>query len=145
SSRQAELIGSMPKDAQGYQALLEADLKAVESYDPSVAADLFGLMVRDSVYVCPTLTDAHAYTVMREPETQGDARLDLLPAAVRKTWIDEATAMTEREQTTWQDMFSAALTNVGRMHKAGVKLLAGTDAGSSFDFPGSDLHNELAL
>jgi imidazolonepropionase-like amidohydrolase len=28
-------------------------------------------------------------------------------------------------------------------HRAGVKILAGTDAGAAFDFPGSDLHSEL--
>jgi imidazolonepropionase-like amidohydrolase len=31
------------------------------------------------------------------------------------------------------------------MHKAGVKLLAGTDAESTYSFPGFSLHDEMAL
>jgi imidazolonepropionase-like amidohydrolase len=35
--------------------------------------------------------------------------------------------------------------NVGRMKKAGVEILAGTDLGNPFIFPGFSLHDELEL
>ena len=34
---------------------------------------------------------------------------------------------------------------VGEMHRAGVKLLAGTDLGNRYVYPGFSLHDELAL
>jgi imidazolonepropionase-like amidohydrolase len=34
---------------------------------------------------------------------------------------------------------------VGEMHRAGVKILAGTDLGNPYVYPGFSLHDELAL
>ena len=42
-------------------------------------------------------------------------------------------------------MFQKELTIVGAMQKAGVPILAGTDTGNPFCFPGFSLHDELAL
>jgi imidazolonepropionase-like amidohydrolase len=42
-------------------------------------------------------------------------------------------------------VFQKELEIVGAMRKAGVQLLAGTDTGNPFCFPGFSLHEELAL
>jgi imidazolonepropionase-like amidohydrolase len=53
--------------------------------------------------------------------------------------------MSPREVAAWNTVFRGALRLVGELKRAGVRLLAGTDAGSTYDLPGFDLHNELAL
>src|SRR5262249_55779441 len=42
-------------------------------------------------------------------------------------------------------VYRKELALVGSLHKAGVKLLAGTDTPGPFCFPGFGLHDELAL
>jgi imidazolonepropionase-like amidohydrolase len=42
-------------------------------------------------------------------------------------------------------MLEKSIGIVGQMQKSGVKLIAGTDSAAPFVFPGSSLHEELAL
>jgi imidazolonepropionase-like amidohydrolase len=42
-------------------------------------------------------------------------------------------------------LFQKEMEVVGAMHRAGVKLLAGTDTGNPFCFPGFSLHDELGF
>jgi imidazolonepropionase-like amidohydrolase len=42
------------------------------------------------------------------------------------------------------DFYLRGLQATGDAHRAGVRVLAGTDAGDSFVYPGSSLHDELA-
>src|SRR5207249_3334402 len=72
-------------------------------------------------------------------------RLRYLPQTVRAQWLEEANGMPAEDVAAWRTIFPAALRLVGEMRRAGVRLIAGTDAGSTYDLPGSDLHNELGL
>jgi imidazolonepropionase-like amidohydrolase len=126
------------------RALITTDAAAIDSFDPALADSMVRRIASFGVWVCPTLTDLRAYTVMRD-SLAGDERLGLLPAAVRDGWVQEATTMSAADEATWQKLFDAGLRLVGRMKRAGVTIITGTDAGSTYDFPGFDLHNELAL
>jgi imidazolonepropionase-like amidohydrolase len=53
--------------------------------------------------------------------------------------------MKPAERATWTTLYRNGLALVGRMRRAGVRLITGTDAGSTYDLPGFDLHNELTL
>ena len=44
-----------------------------------------------------------------------------------------------------KQMFAKSLVLVGKLNKAGVPLLAGTDEGNPYTFPGFSLHDELGL
>jgi imidazolonepropionase-like amidohydrolase len=45
----------------------------------------------------------------------------------------------------WKGLFKKDLELVRRMHKAGVRMLAGTDAPAPYVVPGHSLHDELGL
>jgi len=126
------------------RAMLQADAAALASYDSTIARDMIARMATGGVWVCPTLTDTRAYTVMKD-SMAGDQRLQYLSSQMGKEWTAEATAMTAADVASWKTLFSAALRMVGEMQRGGVRLIAGTDAGSTYDLPGFDLHNELAL
>jgi imidazolonepropionase-like amidohydrolase len=49
------------------------------------------------------------------------------------------------DDATAKKVFQKQLEIVGAMRKAGVPILAGTDTGNPFCFPGFSLHEELAL
>lgn len=55
-------------------------------------------------------------------------------------WSNKPTAMLKRRPVHWKQ-----IDIVGAMHKAGVKVLAGSDFSDWAGIPGVDLHNELAL
>ena len=55
-------------------------------------------------------------------------------------WYNKPTAMLKRRPVHWNQ-----IDIVGAMHKAGVKVLAGSDFTDWGQVPGVDLHNELAL
>ena len=55
-------------------------------------------------------------------------------------WSNKPEAMLKRRPIHWQ-----GLDVIGAMHRAGVKILAGTDFSDWALVPGVDLHNELAL
>jgi imidazolonepropionase-like amidohydrolase len=55
-------------------------------------------------------------------------------------WSNKPEAMLKRRPIHWQ-----GLDVIGAMHRAGVKILAGTDFSDWGVVPGVDLHNELAL
>lgn len=79
----------------------------------------------------------------------GDPRLQLVPAKLLASW------RTHREESlraaspgaiaARKALLARSTEVVRKMNAAGVRLLAGTDAAAPFVFPGSSLHEELAL
>ena len=124
--------------------MIAADVEALASPDEGRASRALELMAKDTVYACPTLTDSRAYTIVKD-SVASDPRFGSFPPDLKTRWVDEARGMSDTDIAGLTKLFPAALQLVGRMHRAGVPLLAGTDAGSLYDFPGFDLHNELAL
>jgi imidazolonepropionase-like amidohydrolase len=137
-------FASAPNPGAQIAAMIDADAAALSALDPAVAATAFAAIAAHGVWVCPTLTDTRAYTIMRD-SLPADPRLQFLPPPVRDAWVKEATGMTPAEAATWTTLFQGSLRLVREMRRAGVRLLAGTDAGSTYDLPGFDLHSELAL
>ena len=127
-----------------FSALIAADISALASRDEATAARIIQRLAKENVYVCPTLTDSRAYTVVQD-SVASDVRFSSFSPGLKPRWTEEAMGMSKVDIDGLKQLFPAALQLVGQLHQAGVPLLAGTDAGSLFDFPGSDLHNELAL
>ncbi len=118
------------------------------TYDEATAQSLFARFVRNGTWLCPTLTLIRGQ--MDEPLPLSDPRLNYLSKAVRAFWDagyykhlpavarDPLMALAKVD-------FDDSLKIVGRMHRAGVNLLAGTDTMNPQCFPGFGLHDELAL
>lgn len=77
-----------------------------------------------------------------------DPRLRRLPAELREEWLAEREAKLRRGSAyaaSKRARYADEQWLVGFLARAQVPLLAGTDAGVAFSFPGSSLHDELAL
>lgn len=77
-----------------------------------------------------------------------DARAQFVPRHLLDVW--QKSRVTElkaspQELTLREAMLQKSLEMVGQMNAAGVRLMAGTDSAAPFVFPGSSLHDELAL
>jgi hypothetical protein len=77
-----------------------------------------------------------------------DARAPFVPRHLLDVWqthrVTELKA-SPQELALREEMLRKSLEMVGQMNAAGVRLMAGTDSAAPFVFPGSSLHDELAL
>jgi imidazolonepropionase-like amidohydrolase len=64
---------------------------------------------------------------------------------MKERWSLRIANRNEENYANAKKVFQKELEIVGAMRKAGVQLLAGTDTGNPFCFPGFSLHEELAL
>lgn len=123
--------------------------RMVDDYDPEVCRGVFGAFVRNGTWFVPThltrKTEAHA----ADPAMRRDARRRFVPRAQWAAWeadMDrtDAADSTSEGRRMRMDFYLRGLQATGDAHRAGVRVLAGTDAGDSFVYPGSSLHDELA-
>jgi imidazolonepropionase-like amidohydrolase len=111
------------------------------------APELFRRFARNGTHFTPTLAIERAAIHLMAPQS----------SANDKYISRSAIAFTRRMQEKYKDMFTptfvaqqernleASLPLVRLMHESGVRLLAGTDMGSSLLAPGYSLHEELAM
>jgi imidazolonepropionase-like amidohydrolase len=83
---------------------------------------------------------------LHDPEVVDSPDIALVPDAVIKEWADYRAAAKPDELRAGMAVYARMLRLVGDMHRAGVHLLAGSDASDEpFVVPGAALHEELAL
>src|SRR5436305_8900718 len=102
---------------------------------------VFPLLRRNRTWECPTLIMRHNYAYLDDRARAGDPRLQYVRPSTRERWI----GMLGPSHDDWKRTFAAEKELVGKMAEAGVGILAGTDNGNPFVFPGFSLHDELAL
>jgi imidazolonepropionase-like amidohydrolase len=151
--RQAEAVlrdrGSQPSEkmtAGAREDMLRARARA--TYDEATAQALFAKLVKNGTWQCPTLTVLRAQ--LNNPERLNDPRAKYLSKDVRANWERGFYAglppqvLPEVVKSARAD-FEEFNKIVGGMYRAGVRLLAGTDALNPECFPGFGIHDELAL
>jgi|SRR5271169_378679 len=148
SSREADL---WPKVIAG-KSFKERNpilLEALQSYSEDKCKRLFEDMKMNGVWAVPTLTVARASALRNDSHFTNDGRLRYFSGGYRD-WL-EGKPDTRRKDFTAADyevereLFSGKKKLVAAMFRSGVPLLAGTDAGNPYCFPGFSLHDELAL
>jgi hypothetical protein len=138
SDREAEL-------RQGKGGLAEY----VNTYNEEKCQALFARFRRNGTWQTPTLVTLQALAYLDERDPFGDPKMKYVPKAVKdfqQTMIDMfLKGRTQEQWATAKKVFQKDLELVGAMHRAGVQILAGTDAAIPSIFPGFSLHEELAL
>lgn len=78
-----------------------------------------------------------------------DDRAKYIPARTLDIWkksrSEQMKAISPPDSELHAQLLQKSMNLVAEMHKAGVKILAGTDSPAPFIFPGSSLHDELQL
>ena len=125
--------------------------KLLQSYSDEQARELITKFLRNQTWQVPTLillrNDAFPTP---ETDPSRDPRQKYIPLQVLANWQKgvkdgDKGATTEQEFSLRSSLVQASLRIVGKMNMAGVPILAGTDTTAPFVFPGSSLHEELAL
>jgi imidazolonepropionase-like amidohydrolase len=116
---------------------------ATEDLDP-----LFERFVRNDTWMVPTLVAMLEIATWPRRELPGDAFAAHVPETLR-TYVAEIFPMPPDVPPGADDVglaiFQKRVELVGAMHRAGVHILAGTDAPLRNSVPGFGLHQELAL
>jgi imidazolonepropionase-like amidohydrolase len=128
--------------------IIRLNMRTVESFDEATARSLIALFVKNGTWQCPTLTLLRAQ--IDNPLPEDDPRLKYLSKDVRAKWDagyyrrfppEPRIAMAKLAKAE----FDESTRIVGFMYRAGVPILAGTDAMNPECFPGFSIHDELAL
>lgn len=106
------------------------------------------VLVAMHTWQVPTLTNLHSKAYFDDPAVVVDPRLRYVPTSLRAEWFAERDSKLHRGPAYAagkRTRFANELRLTGFFYRAGVPLLAGTDAGTAFCYPGFGLHDELAL
>lgn len=148
STREAEIraeMGRLPRtsDTSPRKSL---ELQAAQSHSPERAQSLFARFARNKTWQVPTFTVLRSLSWKGDVRQGQDERLRYIAPDLAESWQRfPRTSRSPQELADQQELFRHQLALVGDMNRAGVGLLAGTDALNPFCFPGFSLHDELEL
>jgi imidazolonepropionase-like amidohydrolase len=116
----------------------------IDSFSESRFDSLCQVLVKNDMWLCPTLTVNKVFTILDKPEgMRQSSRMDYVNQGLKSMWFayisDSANAAQELKT------FNFLLPLVGKAHANGVKILAGTDYPNPYTYPGFSMHDELAL
>ena len=121
-----------------------------QTYSREKCQALFARFVRNGTWQCPTLVLRRAFALRDDVVFTNDPRMKALPPSVIEAWRHPQ-ADTRNRELSADELRDRRLRLAkesdltGEMHHAGVGILAGTDLGNPYVYPGSSLHDELAL
>ncbi len=148
------LIASSDKETELRDKLVKADspeargriqAMALETYNQKKAADLIARFARNQTWQCPTLTVLRSSAYLGDENFRRDGRLRYIPRPLQQRWNFRVINRSESDEAVEKKVLQKQFEIVGAMQKAGVPILAGTDTGNPYCFPGFSLHEELAL
>jgi len=139
--RKKVLDASARGDEQG---VADATNEANRTFSPDKAAALWSTFRRNGTWVTPTLFSIRV-NAHRLEDSKDDPQLAYLPASLRKEWEPTKSPTKDDRDTAewWERQFENDRKLTGEMHRAGVRLLAGSDSLDRYDFVGTSLHAEL--
>ena len=108
---------------------------------------LLGALRAHRTWLVPTLVVLRVKAILDDSSLVRDPRLGSVPALVRNAWEAIRTGKQTQPPAYWREKrtrFFGELALTGAAWRDSVPLLAGTDAGALYTYPGSSLHEELA-
>ncbi|MFS0773003.1 amidohydrolase family protein [Sphingomonas sp. 1P08PE] len=128
----------------------EANRRIDVGFDPATAMRAYRRLAASNVFVTPTLNISEITAHLDEKRHEDDPYLAYIGPGLRRTYdwrVKRAAGATPGEIDRRHARFDRVAAILPMLRRAGVTIMAGTDAGflNSFDYPGVGLHDELAL
>lgn len=123
----------------------EKRAEMLAQHDTAVCQNLFAQMQKSGTAFVPTHTTRKMDAYAANTDYRGDPRLTYVPGPLKLLWSNDADGMAQRGEGTdsYLKVYEFGLKQTGLAHKAGVTVLAGTDAPDSYTFAGFSLADEL--
>jgi len=122
------------------ELFIRNESEPLASYNEQKAAALFKRLAVNKTYAVPTLVLHRSLALGKDPSFRNDPRLKYMPASIRRLFDWELGFF-----TSYRPVYDRQLLTTGGMHRAGIRILAGTDTFNAYCFPGFSLHDELEL
>lgn len=128
----------------------EASARLYKGFDPEVAMASYRELAQRGVFVTPTLNGSRILANLDNENHDKDAGLAYVGPGLRKTYewrVERAAKATPEQIAARHAHFEQVAAVLPMLQKAGVTIMAGTDAGflNSYNYPAFALHDELAL
>jgi imidazolonepropionase-like amidohydrolase len=156
STAEPELRKSMTEAMKDYKAAPGYIFARVEfglpprgtlnTFSDEKASRLFERFVRNGTWQVPTLVEEQSFALLISGGLMDQRGMNFIPPLMQKPW-DLPNILNPLSAEDRQDLVKIVpmmLDVVGRMHRAGVRILAGSDA-PWLVVPGFSLHDELVL
>jgi len=158
SRRGLRVSGHVPADISPVEAA-EAGMQSIEHMraelggfctraTEAACAPMIGAFRANGTWQVPTLAVRRARAYLDDPALAADPRLATEPRALREAWLaTRSRRIPQKGEAGFRVMraeFDDERWLAGHLHRSGIRLLAGSDAGADFSFHGYGLHDELA-
>jgi imidazolonepropionase-like amidohydrolase len=136
---------------QSHSRIVAWQQELLDSYSPQKAAALIARFKEKNVWQAPTLVllKSDAFPTLENSVVASDEGAKYIPARTIDIWkkarTEQVRTLSPQDAELYQRLLRKSMDIVVQMQKAGVKILAGTDAPAPYVFPGSGLHDELQL
>lgn len=140
--------------------MISAGQKSIEHYiyPPMIMnpnhADIYRKMVESEVHIVPTIVVADksllisyedAKTIVEDTKGKIDFRRKYLSGYLIEDWKEQLEEKKELSPIDFAKLKEVLIKDLQEMHKAGVKIMPGTDVAVLLIYPGYSLHDELQL
>lgn len=135
---------------QSHARIVQWQRQLLATYSPQKAAALIAKFKGKDVWQTPTLIllKNDAFPTL-EDSALSDDREKYIPSRTLAIWktarTEQMRALSPQDSELHARLLRKSMNIVAEMQKAGVKILAGTDAPAPYVFPGFALHDELQL
>jgi imidazolonepropionase-like amidohydrolase len=128
----------------------QANRRIDAGFDTATAMAAYRDFAARGVFVTPTLNGSRILTFLDQDSHAADPYLAYIGPKLRKTYdwrVQRAAGADAAAIAARHDHFTRMAAILPLLQKAGVTLIAGTDAGflNSFNYPGIGLHDEMSL
>ena len=127
---------------------LDRLVRTVAEFDARRCATLLRSLTATGVYYTPTHVTREMEALADDPGYRADRTRKYVPTERNGRWeadLRESAALPAGERDALRSFFRHGLTITGLAHRAGVPVMAGTDANDTMIVPGYSLHRELRL
>ncbi len=119
---------------------------SLDRFDATACQAQSRVLAEAGVWQVPTLVQTRGYFVVAHDDPADEPRLAFVPPDTRTEWLAHVRDGKTAERHAGAKVFERQKRLLGELHRAGVGILAGTDASDEpWVFPGSALHDELGL
>jgi hypothetical protein len=138
---------ALPNPMSAYTTDMRA--RFIDGHDPGRCAELMAAMAASDTWWTPTLQVLRMSAQAGNREFREDPRLRYIPWIFSTglwRWDADRAAAHARDASGREvdaELYRLAMDNVRQAHDAGVRIVAGTDAGDTYVFPGFAIHDEL--
>lgn len=129
-------------------------LESLVNASDGVRQATFRTFAQNGTWIDPTLVSTVSYrgtpdervmAVIDDKANILDPRRKFIPSKLLEFWREQIVIKQFEEPRDWPALLQQGFADLAAMHRAGVRLVAGTDVGAPLIYPGFSLHDELAL